>query len=109
MLRTIKRLHRVLVVDRLAETRLLRSRAGANATWAHSERHARAWRRASDRHATARARASARADEWHAKSRERARRLAAQHDWPERVLRRWLGAVRQALRSTGTQKGEDAR
>jgi hypothetical protein len=108
MLRTIKRLHRALV-DRLGDTRWLRDRAGANASWAHYERHAKAWRRASDRHAAARDRASARADEWHARNRERARRLAAEHDWPERVLRRWLGGIRPLLRSTGTRKGEDAR
>jgi hypothetical protein len=60
MLRTIKRLHRLLV-DRIAETRWLRDRAGANAAWAHYERHAKAWLRASGRHAAARVRASANA------------------------------------------------
>jgi hypothetical protein len=108
MLKTIKRMHRALV-DRLADMRWLRDRAGADAAWAHYERHARAWRRASDRHAAARVNASARSDEWHARSRERARRLAAQHDWPERVLRRWPGGIRQVLESIRTQKGQDAR
>jgi hypothetical protein len=56
MLRTIKRLHRLLV-DRIAETRWLRNRAGADATWAHYERHARVWLRTRERHAAARARA----------------------------------------------------
>jgi hypothetical protein len=66
MLRAIRRLHRILV-DRLAETRWLRGRAGANATWVHYERHARAWRNAQDRHARARRRAQDR----HARGRAR--------------------------------------
>jgi hypothetical protein len=55
MLTTIRRLHRI-VVNRLAETSWLRDRAGANASWAHYERHAKAWRRAQDRHRAARSR-----------------------------------------------------
>jgi hypothetical protein len=51
MLITIRRLHRILV-DRIADTRWLRDRAGASASWAHYERHARAWRTA-HRHAGA--------------------------------------------------------
>jgi hypothetical protein len=72
MLRTISRLHRVLV-DRLAGTGWLRNRAGGNASWAHYERHAKAWRRASDRHAAARARASDRAAKWGARNNGQAR------------------------------------
>jgi hypothetical protein len=56
VLETIRRLHRLLV-DRLADTAVLRGRAGADAAWAHYERHATAWRKAADRHAAARERA----------------------------------------------------
>jgi hypothetical protein len=108
MLTAIKRMHRA-AVDRLAESRRLRSRAGARAAWAHYERHARAWRRATDRHARNKERASVRASGWHERSRERARRLAAEHDWPERMLRRWLPASSRALRKTGARKGQDIR
>lgn len=59
MLMTIRRLHRMLV-DRLAETTWQRGRSGQDASWAHYERRARAWRLAQDRHATARARHAAR-------------------------------------------------
>ncbi len=52
----MRRLHRLLV-DRLADTAVLRGRTGADAAWAHYERHATAWRRAVDRHDAARERA----------------------------------------------------
>jgi len=58
MLITTRRLHRILV-DRLAETRWLRDRAGAGASWAHYEWHARVARSAQQRHARARAGATA--------------------------------------------------
>jgi hypothetical protein len=67
MLRTIRRLHRVLV-DRLAETKWLRDRAGAHASWHHYEHHARAWSRAAKRHAAARARAKGMPDRLHGRS-----------------------------------------
>jgi hypothetical protein len=66
MLRTIRRLHRILV-DRLAETSWLRDKAGANSEWWHYEHHARARRRAEDLHARARQRAHDR----HARARAR--------------------------------------
>jgi hypothetical protein len=50
MLITIRRLNLILV-DRIVESPWLRDRAGANASWAPAERHARAWRKAHDRHA----------------------------------------------------------
>jgi hypothetical protein len=133
MLTTINRLHRVLV-DRLAETRWLRSRAGANASWVHYERHAKAWRRASDRHAAARARASAAArasagaNEWNARNRQRVldRHAASRQRARDRYAR--IRARVQGLARRGpfrvladrqasfggdhvqrTQKGEDAR
>ena len=59
MLITIRRLHRILV-DRIAGTRWLRDRAGNSASWAHYERHARAWRRARDSHARVHGRHAAR-------------------------------------------------
>ncbi len=80
MLRTIQRLHRMLV-DVLAETKWLKGRAGANAPWTHYERHARAWRAAQDRHARVRAAAAARhhADPHHA------RRRSTKVDGPSQV------------------------
>jgi hypothetical protein len=128
MLRTINRLHRVLV-DRLAGTGWLRDRAGANASWAHYERHAKAWRRASDRHAAASARASARAGKWgarndgqrvrdrHAASRQRARDrytriTATARRLAERGPLRALAHGQARLGSNhvrATQKDEDAR
>jgi hypothetical protein len=45
VLNVIRRLHRA-GVDRVAELPWLRERAGARASWAHYERHARAWHRA---------------------------------------------------------------
>jgi hypothetical protein len=60
MVSTIRRLFRVLV-DRLAETKWLRDKAGANSKWWHYEHHARAANRAAERHAKARARARANA------------------------------------------------
>jgi hypothetical protein len=127
MLSTIKRLHRVLV-NRIAETRWLRGRAGENAPWAHYERHARAWLRASERHAAARAQASARAGKWsartgkwqararerHATSRLRAHdrlariRARAQRHAPFRLLPHGRARL-PANQVQETQKGEDAR
>jgi hypothetical protein len=116
MLTTIKRLHRALV-DRLADTRWLRDRAGANARWMHYERHAGAWRRASDRHAATGARASARADRWQARTRER--HAASRQRAHDRLAR--ITARAQRLAEHGpfsgsrsnqagpTQKGEDAK
>jgi hypothetical protein len=42
---TIRQMHRA-TVDRLADTRWLRGRAGSQASWTHYEHHARARRRA---------------------------------------------------------------
>ena len=68
----IRRVHRVLV-DRLADTRWLRGRAGREASWVHYERHSRA--------------------------RARAQRLAKAG--PPRVLPRWQTAIARLLgRST---------
>lgn len=116
MLTTIKRLHRV-VVDRLAETRWLRDRAGTKARWVHYEQHARAWLRASDRHAATGARASARADRWHARPRER--HAASRERANDRLARLRARAHRLARPgpfrlSPGdhvqpTHKGEDAK
>ncbi len=97
MLTTIRRLHRTLV-DRLAETRWLKEKAGARAPWAHYERHARAWARSAQRHARVRARASARADTMHASARARAQRLA--HHGPPRVLPRWQAAIARLIGSS---------
>jgi hypothetical protein len=90
MLKAIRQLHRVLV-DQVAESRWLRGRAGANASWAHYERHARAWIRSGQRHAAARAAAKARAELLHARSRARAQRLARRG--PPRVLKRYQAAI----------------
>jgi hypothetical protein len=90
----IRRLHRV-IVDRIAETPWLRDRSGANAAWAHYERHAKAWNRAQTRHAAAR---------------ERAQRLAAQgsergHSHkPPRFLRHWQEAIGRLF---GARRQED--
>jgi hypothetical protein len=65
---TIRQMHRAMV-DRLADTRWLRGRAGAQASWTHYERHARA--------------------------RNRAQRLAA--NGPPRVLARWQTAIARLL------------
>jgi hypothetical protein len=65
---TIRQMHRA-VVDRLADTRWLRDRAGARASWAHYEQHARA--------------------------RVRAQRLA-EHG-PPRVLPRWQTGIARLL------------
>jgi hypothetical protein len=112
MLTTIKRLHRVLV-DRLAETRWLRDRAGANAPWKHYERHARAWLRASDRHAATGARTSAWADRWHSRTLER--HAASRQRAHERLSRLGTRAQRLARHMPvskhvqPTQKGKDAK
>lgn len=88
MLTTIRRLHRILV-DRLAETKWLKNRAGANASWAHYERHARARRRADERHAAARQRAKER----HASGRARAAAVRARHDRLPRIAARYQAAI----------------
>jgi hypothetical protein len=79
MLTTTRLVHRMLV-DRLAETKWLKGRAGANASWVHYEHHARA-------DAAARARAAA----WHSRARARAERLASRR--PPRLLRRLQEAI----------------
>jgi hypothetical protein len=94
MLTTIRRMHRMLV-DRLAQTRWLRDRAGANAAWAHYEQHARAWRRTTQRHANAGQAARARADRLHTRAADRARRIA--RHGPPRVLPRWQAAVARLI------------
>jgi hypothetical protein len=94
MLTTIRRMHRMLV-DRLAQTRWLRDRAGANAAWAHYEHHARAWQRASRRHADTRHAAAARAERLHAGAAERSRRIA-KHG-PPRVLPRWQETIARLI------------
>jgi hypothetical protein len=91
MATTIQRLHRILV-DRLAETRWLKGRAGGNAAWAHYERHARA-------DAAARARAS----ELHSRASARAGRLATRR--PPVVLRRLQAAI-SASRPRSEKHGE---
>ena len=90
MLTTIRNMHRA-VVDRLADTRWLRGRSGADASWAHYEHHARARRRAEDRHAATANAARARARRLH----ERARNRAQQG--PPRVLARWQTAIARLL------------
>ncbi len=71
MLTAIRRLHRV-AVDRIADMRWLRVRSGANAVWAHYERHARAWAASAERHASARTSARTNAAERPARARVRA-------------------------------------
>ena len=90
MLTAIRRLHRI-VADRLAETRWLRDKAGARASWAHYEQHAKVWASTARRHARARQGARARAGETRASARARSQRWA-QHG-PPRVLPHWQAAV----------------
>jgi len=94
MTNTLARWHRLLV-DRIAGSRWLRGRAGADAKWAHYERHARAWNASAQRHAAARDRARARASSLHARSRARAEQLAS-HGEP-RVLVRWQATLGRIL------------
>jgi hypothetical protein len=75
------------MVDRLADTRWLRGRAGAQASWAHYEHHVRARQRA-DRNAARGAAVLERA-------RQRSQRLA-QHG-PPRVLPRWQTTIARML------------
>jgi hypothetical protein len=70
MVKAIRRWHRLLV-DWLAESRWLRGRSGANAKWAHYERHARAWNASAKRHAAHREQAKARAHRLHEHPSER--------------------------------------
>ena len=94
MLTTIRRLHRILV-DRLAESRWLKDKAGARAKWAHYERHASASQHNAERHARARLRARTGADRMHAGARVRAQRWA--HHGPPRVLPRWQAAIARLI------------
>jgi antibiotic biosynthesis monooxygenase (ABM) superfamily enzyme len=94
MLTAIRRLHRNLV-DRLADTRWLKDKAGARAVWAHYERHAKAWNSNAERHARVRQQATARADALHARARARAQRWA-QHGAP-RTLPRWQAAIARVI------------
>jgi len=94
MLTAIRRLHRILV-DRLAETRWLKDKAGARASWVHYERHARVWARTARRHAEARQKARARADQMHAGAGARAQR-SARHG-PPRMLPRWQAAMARLI------------
>jgi len=90
---SIKRWHRA-VVDRIAESRWLRSRSGSGAAWAHYERHARARTVAADRHAHVRGQAAARARRW------------AQNG-PPRVLPRWQAAAGRIFGAGNTREGQD--
>jgi len=84
-----RRLHR-MVVDRIAGTRWLRDRAGANAKWVHYEHHARAGNRSADRHASAG---------------ETARQRAVRG--PARTLPRWQATIARLIgRSTVRTPGE---
>jgi len=90
----IRRLHRTLV-DRLAETRWLKDRAGARARWVHYERHARAWNRSAERHARAQQRARTGAQTLHTGGHARAQRWA--HHGEPRVLPRWQAAIARLI------------
>ena len=94
MLTAIRRLHRILV-DRLADSRWLKDRAGTSASWAHYERHAKTWADTAERHAQAREHAAARAAALHGRARARAQRWA--RHGPPRVLPRWQAALARAI------------
>jgi hypothetical protein len=104
MTNTIARWHR-LVVDRIAGTRWLRGRAGAQAKWAHYERHARAWNASAQRHAAARDRARARAGSLHEHTRARAEQLAS-HGEP-RVVAGWQATLGRIFGSTKSRERRD--
>ena len=101
MTSTVARWHRLLV-DRIAGSRWLRGRAGAEAKWAHYERHARAWNASAQRHAAARDRARARAGRLHEQSRAKAEQLAS-HGEP-RVLAGWQATLGRILGSTSSRE-----
>jgi hypothetical protein len=102
MLTTIHRLHRV-AVDRIAELRWLRGRSGANAAWAHYERHAGAWAAAAKRHAVARTSARTRAAERHARARALAHQFARRGS--PHVLLRWQAAIGRIVGATAADPG----
>ena len=97
MLTAIRGLHRV-AVDRIADMRWLRGRSGANAAWAHYERHARAWAAAAERHDVARTTARTKAAERHARVRVQAQQLARRG--APRVLLRWQAAIGRMVGAT---------
>jgi hypothetical protein len=86
MLTTIRQLHRMLV-DRIAASRWLRGRSGADASWAHYERHAGA---------------RARADTVHDSARDRAGRLARRGQ--PRLLTAWQ---RKIARHAGVKTDQE--
>jgi hypothetical protein len=100
MTKTIRHWHRLLV-RRIADSRWLAGRAGADAAWAHYERHARAWRRSAERHAAARSGAAARAARLH--DRRRARRQAGRPE--DRILPGWQSAIARFLGADTRREG----
>src|SRR5215469_10514508 len=101
MANSIRRWHR-LVVAELAGSRWLRGRSRSEASWAHYERHARAWRASAERHATGTD--SARAERLHSRSRERAQRLASHG--PPRLLTAWQATLGRVVGATASREGQ---
>jgi hypothetical protein len=106
MVNTVRQWHRRLV-DRLAESRWLRGRSGANAKWAHYERHARAWNASAKRHAAHREQARARAERLHRRSSDKAQQPAS-HGHP-RVLVGWQARLAQIFRPTTSRERQQRR